>query len=172
MLSNAKKYTEAHSKVYEDAVILEKEVTNQIRKFQVSDAGYGTTKRSRSPKRSRGISGEPKRRVGGSSRRRKMLKCSNCDNKMDDLINVKPTEHHIMWYCKECLGDKNFCCMLLGREVHVFWPEDNAWYKAYIDCFHPDSHGHRILYYEDCNWEFLNFSDSLVCFTDFRKREA
>ena len=97
MLSNAKKYNEAHSKVYEDAVILEKEVTNQIRKFQVSDAGYGTTKRSRSPKRSRGISGEPKRRVGGSSRRRKMLKCSNCDNKMDDLINVKPTEHHIMW---------------------------------------------------------------------------
>ena len=44
MLSNAKKYNEAHSKVYEDAVILEKEVKNQIRKFQVSDAGYGTSK--------------------------------------------------------------------------------------------------------------------------------
>ena len=101
-----------------------------------------------------------------------MLKCSNCDNTMDDSINVKPTKQNIMWYCKECLGDKNFCYMLLGREVHVFWPEDNAWYTAYIDCFHADSHGHRILYYEDCNWEFLNFSDSLVCFTDFRKGKA
>ena len=75
-----------------------------------------------------------------------------------------------MWYCKECLGDK-ILLYVASREVHVFWPDDNAWYKAYIDCFHPDSHGHRILYYEDCNWEFLNFSDSLVCFTDFRKRE-
>ena len=74
MLSNAKKYNEAHSKVYEDAVILEKEVRNQIRKFQVSDAGYGTVKRSRSPKRSSGTLGEPKRRISGSSRRRKNAK--------------------------------------------------------------------------------------------------
>ena len=46
--------------------------------------------------------------------------------------------------------------MIIGREAHIYWPEDKAWYKAYIDTFHVDSHGHRVLYYEDCNWEFVD----------------
>ena len=48
--------------------------------------------------------------------------------------------------------------MIIGREAHIYWPEDKAWYKAYIDTFHVESHGHRVLYYEDCNWEFVDFT--------------
>jgi hypothetical protein len=55
----------------------------------------------------------------------------------------------------------------LGKLVHVFWDDDNEWYRGIIDDYHPDK-GHHIAYDDgDSEWMTDDITDcSLVRFDD------
>ena len=171
LVANARKYNESISEVYQHAGILEREVNKQMSMLQVIDAGLDRMK-SRSPARS--SNGSSSSSTTTTSNRKnataRSATCPNCLKKCGNEITLQPrTTDKIVYYCLGCLKNVNFSQMIIGREAHIYWPEDKAWYKAYIDTFHVESHGHRVLYYEDCNWEFVDFTKTSVFFTDNRK---
>ena len=171
LVANARKYNESISEVYQHAGILEREVNKQMSMLQVIDAGLDRMK-SRSPARS--SNGSSSSSTTTTSTRKnataRSATCPNCLKSCGNEITLQPrTTDKIVYYCLGCLKNVNFSQMIIGREAHIYWPEDKAWYKAYIDTFHVESHGHRVLYYEDCNWEFVDFTKTSVFFTDNRK---
>ena len=88
-----------------------------------------------------------------------------CKKKTKSLkTSIPPPLECGQYFCDSCIGNKTFAQKLIGRQVHVFWPTDNTWYRGFVSCYDEESMTHRVLYYEDINWEFVDLTSNFIQF--------
>ena len=153
LLKNAKSYNDNDSDIYRHARVMEKHLKQEMCDLQNRNAGYSSP-----PQAVRNHVKTTVATLGGSP-------CGICEKKTKSIRTaVPPPLKFGQYFCYDCMRRKEHAKKLVNRRVHVFWPTDNAWYRGIVNCYDEESRTHRVLYYEDVNWEFIDFTANYVQF--------
>jgi hypothetical protein len=148
LVKNAKQFNELDSDVYRYACVLMANINKLAANAQTQDLSSPKVVRKRQNQQRTLKSGPP------------CHLCKKSTRKYHTEL-VRP-EGEVM--CEECIRTVSLKEGFAGRELFVYWPNDKQWYQGKVNCYDNDSGRHRVLYYVDCDWEFVDFTNSPVVF--------